>query len=77
MGYSRSIHRVYVCIGYVSGMCRECVERNGMRVGSLTKTSHGRTRIDTEAREMGERQWRQCCAQINTPWALGGNGLDS
>jgi hypothetical protein len=27
--YSGSIHRVYVCIGYVSGMYREYVEGDG------------------------------------------------
>ena len=27
MGYSWSIHMYRVCIGYVSGMCRECVGR--------------------------------------------------
>ena len=24
--YSRSIHGIYVCVGYVSGMYRECVD---------------------------------------------------
>ena len=32
--YSWGIRMYRVCVGYVSGMCRECVERNGMRVGS-------------------------------------------
>ena len=36
MEYSWGIRMYRVCVGYVSGMCREYVERNGMRVGSLT-----------------------------------------
>ena len=32
--YSWGIRMYRVCVGYVSGMCREYVERNGMRVGS-------------------------------------------
>ena len=34
--YSWDIHMYRVCVGYVSGMYRECIERNGMRVGSST-----------------------------------------
>ena len=33
-GYSWDIRMYRVCVGDVSGMCRECVERNGVRVGS-------------------------------------------
>ena len=47
MGYSWGVHGVFVgytyvsgmcrvCIGNVSGMCRERIERNKVRVGSLT-----------------------------------------
>ena len=32
--YSWCICMYRVCVGYVSGMYRVCVERNGMRVGS-------------------------------------------
>ena len=32
-GYSWSIRMYRVCVGYVSGMCRECIERNRARVG--------------------------------------------
>ena len=35
-GYSWNIRMYRVCVGYVSGMYREYIERNGMRVGSLT-----------------------------------------
>ena len=31
--YSWSIHMYRVCVGYVSGMCRECVDTNRVRVG--------------------------------------------
>ena len=34
MEYSWGIHMYRVCVGYVSGMCRECIERNRARVGS-------------------------------------------
>ena len=33
MEYSWGIHMYRVCVGYVSGMCRESVERNRARVG--------------------------------------------
>ena len=36
MEYSWGIHMYRVCVGYISGMCRECVERNGMRLGSYS-----------------------------------------
>jgi hypothetical protein len=36
VGYSWGIRMYRVCIGYVSGMYREYIERNGMRVGSST-----------------------------------------
>ena len=36
MEYSWGIHMYRVCVGNVSGMCRECVERNGMRLGSYS-----------------------------------------
>ena len=32
--YSWSIRMYRVCIGYVSGMCRVCIERNRVQVGS-------------------------------------------
>ncbi len=35
-GYSWNIRMYRVCVGYVSGMYREYIERNGMRVGSST-----------------------------------------
>ena len=35
--YSRGIHMYRVCVGYVSGMYRECVETYWMRVGFLFK----------------------------------------
>ena len=34
--YSWDIRMYRVCVGYVSGMYREYIERNGMRVGSST-----------------------------------------
>ena len=34
--YSWDIRMYRVCVGYVSGMCRERIERNKVRVGSLT-----------------------------------------
>ena len=34
MGCSRSIHGVFICIGYVSGMCRVCVGNATERAGS-------------------------------------------
>ena len=33
-GYSWGIHGVYVCIGYVSGMCRVCVGKASKDTGS-------------------------------------------
>ena len=92
-GYSWDIRMYRVCVGYVSGMCRECVERNGVRVGSsnfmqdnlhneyiinnlnnidFSTTCYAQNNTLRATREMGKRQWRQCCAQINTPWALRG-----
>ena len=35
MEYSWAIHMYRVCVGYVSGMCRESVGTNGMRLGFL------------------------------------------
>ena len=32
--YSWNIRMYRVCVGYVSGMCRECIETNRVRVGS-------------------------------------------
>ena len=45
VGYSWHIHMYRVCIGNVSGMYRESVERYNERGGS-----HGRARMDTETR---------------------------
>ena len=48
MGYSWSIHMYRVCIGYVSGMYRECVETYGVqkRLSEMVLTTehHGTTR---------------------------------
>ena len=32
-GYSGSIHGVYICIGYVSGVCRVCIGKMSKRTG--------------------------------------------
>ena len=34
-GYSWSIHRIYVCIGYVSGMYRVCIGKVSKGTGSV------------------------------------------
>ena len=34
LGYSWDIRMYRVCIGYVSGMCRECMETNKKNIGS-------------------------------------------
>ena len=64
MGYSWDISRVFtecswdirmyrVCIGYVSGMCRECVERNGVREMKLTTMVTSGAAINTLPRYEG------------------------
>ena len=40
--YSRGIHMYRVCVGYVSGMYRVCVETYWMRVGFLFKFRAGK-----------------------------------
>ena len=56
VGYSRSIHGVYVCIGYVSGMYRVCIGKvskgTGREGGGIPTTDehglarkHGNTEI--------------------------------
>ena len=48
VGYSGSIHGVFICIGYVSGMCRVCVETYGVQKRFsemvLTTELHGTAR---------------------------------
>ena len=48
VGYSGSIHGVFICIGYVSGMYRECVETYGVQKRFsemvLTTELHGTAR---------------------------------
>ena len=51
---SRSIHGVYVCIGYVSGMYREYVERNGMREMKITTMATTGAAINTLPRYEGD-----------------------
>mgnify|MGYP007115370260 CR=1 FL=1 len=34
-GYSWDIRMYRVCVGYVSGMCRVCVERDKVQVGQV------------------------------------------
>ena len=41
MEYSWGIHMYRVCVGYVSGMCRESVGTNGMRLGSYSNFVQG------------------------------------
>ena len=65
MGYSWGIYGVFieyswgirmyrVCVGYVSGMCRECVERNGMREMKLTTMVTTGAAINTLPRYEGD-----------------------
>ena len=37
VGYSQTIHMYRVCVGYVSGMCRELDEGDGARGGFFDK----------------------------------------
>ena len=64
-GYSREIRGVFteyswdirmyrVCVGYVSGMYRECVERNGMREMKLTTMETTGAAINTLPRYEGD-----------------------
>ena len=64
-GYSREIRGVFteyswdirmyrVCVGYVSGMCRESIERNGMREMKLTTMVTTGAAINTLPRYEGD-----------------------
>ena len=54
MGYSWGIRMYRVCVGYVSGMCRECVERNGVREMKLTTMVTTGAAINTLPRYEGD-----------------------
>ena len=52
--YSWNIRMYRVCVGYVSGMCRECVERNGVREMKLTTMVTTGAEINTLPRYEGD-----------------------
>ena len=52
--YSWAIRMCRVCVGYVSGMYRECVERNGMREMKLTTMATTGAAINTLPRYEGD-----------------------
>ena len=44
MAYSQSIHGVFICIGYVSVMCRLCIGYVSVMYRVCVETSEGRKR---------------------------------
>ena len=54
MGYSWDIRMYRVCVGYVSGMCREYVERNWVREMKLTTMVTTGAAINTLPRYEGD-----------------------
>ena len=65
VGYSWDIHMYRVCVGYVSGMYRESVEGYGARGRGYGWHRKRRVELTTIS---------TICAQINSLWALLGDG---
>ena len=61
MGYSLSIHGVYVCIGYVSGMYRVCI---GNMLKATGREEYGKGGVNTFILRIKNINFSDKCSQM-------------